>query len=40
MSSQTVPTAGWPLSRRAFLRVTAVAGASLTVAIYLSGCES
>jgi isoquinoline 1-oxidoreductase beta subunit len=40
MSSQPTPTAGWPLSRRAFLKVSAVAGASLTVAVYLSGCET
>ncbi|HSJ52836.1 MAG TPA: molybdopterin cofactor-binding domain-containing protein [Anaerolineae bacterium] len=41
MTSQATPTStGWPLSRRAFLKVSAVAGASLTVAVYLSGCES
>lgn len=40
MSGQTTFLAGWPLSRRAFLKISAVAGVNLTVAVYLSGCDS
>jgi isoquinoline 1-oxidoreductase beta subunit len=40
MSAQSGSTFAWPLSRREFLKVSAVAGVSLTIAVYLTGCES
>jgi isoquinoline 1-oxidoreductase beta subunit len=40
MSAQPGSAFEWPLSRREFLKVSTIAGVSLTVAVYLAGCDS
>jgi isoquinoline 1-oxidoreductase beta subunit len=40
MSAQPGSAFEWPLTRREFLKVSTIAGVSLSVAVYLTGCDS